>query len=102
VTEERDWRLHGQEAFLARATLVRKAYRARSATWENDHCEFCSAKPMDPGFSGASEAHRGAPNVLTEGYTTTDEHPNGPDYHWIRPDCFDDFADRFGWRVVPG
>ena len=57
----------------------------------------------DPEFS---EAHRrfveADPDVLTEGYTTTAEHPRGAGYHWICKSCFDDFAERFAWRTVAG
>jgi hypothetical protein len=96
-----DWRLIGEEDGLRGAQLVWTRYHAWSETWEHDHCEFCWAKFMDPEFS---EAHRRFveehPDVLTEGYTTTAEHPNGADYHWICKRCFDDFAERFEWRVV--
>ena len=34
-----------------------------------------------------------APNVLHEGYTTTD------DYHWICEPCFEDFREQFKWTV---
>lgn len=78
-----------------------KPYRARSETWEHNHCEFCSAKFMDPGFS---EAHRlfvqAHPDVLTEGYTTTAEHARSAACHWVCRRCFEDFADLFQWRVV--
>jgi hypothetical protein len=98
--EQPDWRLSGQERFLQGAELVRKPYRAFSETWEHDHCAFCWATFMDPAFS---EKHRKYveehPEVLTEGYATTADHPRGADYHWICPDCFADFADRFGWRT---
>ncbi len=101
MTQQGDWRLTGQEDILSRATLVRKPYRAPSATWEHDHCEFCWAKFMDPNFS---EEHRlyieTHPDVATEGFTTTDERANGADYYWICADCYADFADRFGWRVA--
>jgi hypothetical protein len=40
------------------------------------------------------------PDALTEGYTTTAEHEHGDGYHWICPSCFNDFAERFEWRVV--
>jgi len=91
----------GQDAYLQGAALTWKLYRARSATWEHDHCEFCSAKFMDPNFS---EAHRHFivehPDVLTEGYATTAEHAKGAEYYWVCKPCFDDFADLFQWRVV--
>lgn len=102
ASEPDDWRLTGQEADLQDATLVRQPYRAHSPAWEHEHCAFCWAKFMDPNFS---EDHRSFiaehPEILTEGYTTTAEHPHGAERHWICPACFDDFAARFAWRVVP-
>jgi hypothetical protein len=96
-----DWRLMGQERYLSGAQWVRKRYRAYSEAWEHDHCAFCQAKFMDPDFSPEHrrfiEQH---PEVLTEGYATTAEHPNGADYYWVCARCFGDFAGRFGWRVV--
>lgn len=57
---------------------------------------------MDPDLS---EAHRQwvaeRADILVEGYTTTDEHEHGADYHWICMLCFDDFAERFQWRLLP-
>jgi len=95
-----DWRLTNQEAFLADALLVRKPYRVYSEEWEHDHCAFCWAKFMDPTFS---KEHRRAiqadSTILVEGYTTTDAHPAGADYHWICPQCFDDFKERFRFRL---
>jgi hypothetical protein len=35
-----------------------------------------------------------APEALHEGYCTLD------DYHWICSECFHDFKELFGWRVV--
>jgi hypothetical protein len=97
---EDDWRLTGQEAYLQGALFVRKPYRAYSEKWEHDHCAFCWAKFMDPTFSAE---HRGQveaePEILTEGYATTDEHRQGAGYHWVCPRCYDDFKERFDWRV---
>ena len=102
VTEENDWRLTGQERYLQGAALTWKRYHARSETWEHEHCAFCWAKFMDPDFSDAYRQHIAEhPDVLTEGYTTTAEHHHGADHHWICKPCFDDFAERFHWRVVP-
>jgi hypothetical protein len=96
-----DWRLRDQERYLAGAQWVFKRYRAPSETWEYDHCEFCWAKFMDPDFSPEHQRFIGQhPEVLTEGYATTAEHPQGADYYWVCASCFDDFAERFGWRVV--
>ena len=78
MAEADDWRLTGQEKYLLGVELVRKSYRARSASWEHDHCSFCWAKFMDPNFSAE---HRAAiasdPEVLIEGYTTTGTAPHG-------------------------
>ena len=101
-TEDTDWRLAGQESFLQGAHLTRKPYRAWSDTREHDHCTFCWAKFMDPNFSEGHRQHIAEhPDVLTEGYTTTASHKRGADYYWICPACFDDFAERFAWHVVP-
>ena len=42
----------------------------------------------------------GGPDTLTEGYTTSAEHPSGTEYYWICPRCYADFAATFVWRVV--
>ncbi len=80
---------------------ARERYRARSQTWEHEHCLFCFTKFMDPEFS---EAHRRFieehPDVLTEGYTTTAAHESGADWSWVCPPCFEDFADEFAFRLV--
>ena len=94
----------GQERDLPPGTaLVLRRYRARNETWEHEHCLFCSAKFMDPGFS---EAHRRFveqhDDVLTQGYTTTDEHARGAGRHWVCPQCLGDFAVEFGLRVEDG
>jgi hypothetical protein len=100
-TEDTDWRLTGQESYLQAAELAWTRYRARSETWEHEHCAFCWAKFMDPDFSEAHRRHIAEhPDVLTEGYTTTAQHEQGPEYHWICKPCFDDFAERFQWRVA--
>ena len=97
-----DWRLTDQETWLHGAELTWKRYHARSETSEHEHCVFCWAKFMDPDFSEAHRQHiTQHPDVLTEGYTTTDSHKHGTDYHWICKPCFDDFAQRFAWRVTP-
>ena len=74
-----DWRLRDQERYFAGAQWVFKRYRAPSETWEYDHCEFCWAKFMDPDFSPEHQRFIGQhPEVLTEGYATTAEHPRAP------------------------
>ncbi|HKJ34936.1 MAG TPA: hypothetical protein VKA36_00065 [Solirubrobacterales bacterium] len=96
-----DWRRMGQEKFLPSGTTwVHKRYRAESETWEHEHCEFCAAKFMDPDYS---DQHRQAiandPRILTEGFTTTGQHPKGPGYYWVCANCFGDFAEELGWRT---
>jgi hypothetical protein len=80
-----DWRLQGQEAYLTEATLEWKPYTRYSESWAHDHCEFCSAKFSEAG-SVASTLH--------EGYATPDK------YRWICAACFEDFKERFRWRVL--
>jgi|SRR5262249_25127165 len=84
-----DTRLQGQEKYLKGVDLCRRAYRQYPAnpSWDHDHCCFCFADfevEHDPRY----------PDVLHEGYCTLDE------YHWICAECFDDFRERFEWRVV--
>lgn len=97
-----DWRLGGQESYLRGASLVWRRYRARSETWDHDHCVFCWAKFLDPEFSEFYRRQAAEhPDIQVEGYTTTAEHEHGADYHWICKLCFDDFAEHFQWRVLP-
>jgi hypothetical protein len=74
-----DWRLTGQEEYLLGAEFIRKPYRARSETWEHEHCEFCWAKFMDPEFSVEHQQFiEDNPEILTEGYATTATESIGP------------------------
>ena len=84
--KQSDWRLMGQEHFLAGADLVWRRYRRypNNPRWDHDHCEFCGAKFL------VGEL----PDVLHEGYCTLDE------YRWICKSCFADFRDQFQWKVV--
>ena len=99
--EQDDWRLTWQQEDLQHAALAWQRYRVWSETWEHDHCAFCWDKFMDP---DVSEEHRRFvdehPDVRTEGYATTAEHPHGARCRWVCKPCFDDFADLFEWRVV--
>jgi hypothetical protein len=81
-----DWRLQGQESYLAGAKLRFGPYRRhpRNPSWDHDHCEFCGAKFM---------VEEG-PDVLHEGYHTVDE------YRWTCSTCFEDFRGRFGWDLI--
>jgi hypothetical protein len=89
-----DWRLIGQERFLHGATFVHKPYRAWSATWEHDHCDFCTRKFVEDA-SGHSE------DVATAGYAALGRGPDGrDDYYWVCDDCFADFRGRFDWKLA--
>ncbi len=85
--EDPDWRLQGQERYLSGVDLTWRRYRQspRNPDWDHDHCAFC----------WATFTVEDRPDVLHEGYCTVDE------YHWICAACFDDFRERFGWRVIP-
>ncbi|MDQ3609731.1 MAG: hypothetical protein M3459_12650 [Actinomycetota bacterium] len=98
-----DWRRTGQERrqLPPGTVLTRKRYRARSQTWEHEHCLSASPSSLDPEFS---EAHRRFieehPEVLKEGYTSTAAHERGVDRSWVCPPCLEDFADELALRVV--
>ncbi len=76
-----DWRIRNQENYLIGVWLTKKKYSKWSDSWEHDHCEFCSAT--------ISELE----NDLNEGYATDD------DYHWICETCYQDFKERFQWKL---
>lgn len=83
---DEDWRLSGQEDDLKGVTLVRRTYRPHpdNPDWDHDHCEFCGAK-----FTLRTEE-----GAVNKGYATLD------DYRWICSTCFEDFRERFGWKVI--
>jgi hypothetical protein len=83
-----DWRLKNQASYLAGRTLVWARWTPYREGWDHDHCEFCwdeiSDRPVD-------EHTR-----YNAGWVTADDH-----YHWICPRCFEDFDERFAWKVEP-
>jgi hypothetical protein len=83
MVDENDWRLQGQEKYLSGVALHWKKWKKPREDWDHDHCAFCKAKFME----------EKGPDILNEGYTTTD------DYHWVCKTCFDDFKDMFHWVV---
>jgi hypothetical protein len=85
MVESSDWRLAGQEAYLAGATLKHCRYRRSSSNpkWDHDHCEFCWKKFV---------VTRG-PEVSPMAFATLDE------YRWICEACFADFRAQFRWVV---
>ncbi len=83
MKDKNDWRLQGQEKYLKGATLVFEKYHTTEASWDHDHCEFCSKKFSETLTSDTED----------EGYTTRDH------YRWICKKCFDDFHELFHWKV---
>jgi len=84
MSDKPDWRLGGQERYLTGVTLHWREYRAPRADWDHDHCAFCWTKFMEGSESDVEHA----------GYATADN------YHWVCKQCFDDFRERFAWKVV--
>lgn len=82
MIEKDDWRLRGQEKYLSGKTLYFRKWAAPRKEWDHDHCEFCWEKFSD------------FPDTLHEGYTTEDN------YHWICPNCYNDFKEMFKWKFT--
>jgi len=80
-----DWRLHGQE-HLQGVTVHRRHYFLWRPDWDHDHCEFCWKTFLLPGAPLQ-------PEQVSEGWTTDDE------YNWICDACFNDFRERFKWKL---
>jgi hypothetical protein len=88
VVEPDDWRLQGQERYLADRELEWSQWTAKREEWDHDHCEFCWAK-FGPVGAGAVD--------LSAGYVTAAD-----GRHWICPTCFDDFRSSFRWTLASG
>ena len=82
TADKNDWRLRGQDRYLAGVELLWKHYGPYSRNWEHDHCAFCWRK-----FSTA-------PDDFHEGYTTADY------TNWVCKDCYEDFKEMFKWTVA--
>ena len=82
---EEDWRLRGQEDYLMGKTLHFIRFQKRSEIWDHEHCEFCWAKFSDNDGD------------LHEGYCT--ETDNKGNAFWICPECYQDFKDKFSWKL---
>ncbi len=79
-----------QASALRNVVLVKKTYSHYSPDWDHDHCAACWAK----------FAEWGGPNILHEGYATTDKYELGEDYDWVCPNCFDELHVEMGWRLI--
>src|SRR3954470_5401091 len=84
-SQDDDYRLQGQARYLQGATLHWSQYKQPSADWDHDHCEFC--------WKTLAEPASGCIHAEFSGYTTDDQ------YRWICKSCFDDFKERFEWKV---
>ncbi len=82
MIDKNDWRLQGQEKYLAGKKLMKVPYFRWSKTWDHDHCDFCWAT-----FSEYE-------NDLHEGYVTEDKHT------WICPEGYKDFKEMFKWELI--
>lgn len=85
MTNKEDWRLTGQEEYLDSAELISvspKEYIDKKAGNDtlHEHCEFCMSTVCF--------------NSNTKWYTTKDH------YRWICQDCYNDFKDRFCWKII--
>ncbi len=77
-----DWRLNGQEGYLAGKKLKRIGFSERQNKGsEHEHCAFCREKISE------------YPDTLSVAYCTENE------YHWICEECYLDFKDKFGWKI---
>jgi hypothetical protein len=82
--EGNDWRLHGQQAYLAGARLRYAEYHSVSETWDHDHCAFCNRKVSD----------QVGEDVARAGWQTEDG------YLWVCDTCFDDFREPLAFVAI--
>lgn len=83
---ETDWRIDSCKR-LKGVAFRRKAYHAPSAAWDHDRCAACFAK-----FADSEE-----PEILREGYATTEDYKMGADHDWVCPSCFSDLREAMEW-----
>jgi hypothetical protein len=81
-----DWRLTGQERFLQGAHLRWASWWPLREGWDHDHCEFCQVHFRD-------HVLEDDPETQFEGFVTDDN------YRWICRGCFEDFKERFRFRI---
>jgi hypothetical protein len=119
-----DWRLRDQERYLKGAVLVWREWSPPPASdmfdwgagdrsgwesadarelpdeefepldprgWDQDHCDFCWGAFSAPALA------RSDPDSLTAGYTLHSAKRSSP---WVCPRCFEDFRERFDWKVA--
>ena len=85
MTQETDWRLQGQEAYLSGLEWEKRDYFQYREGWDHDHCEFCGIKLAVGAKYDGSIAH---------GYTAREG------YYCVCEQCFSDFKERFKWKAL--
>ena len=81
MTMQNDWRFLPRHEQLTGVALIRQPWKPVNPRNDHDHCEFCWDKFAN--YDGC----------LHEGYSTEDRES------WICDVCFQDFKERFQWKV---
>ena len=81
MNQQDDLRLLPSHERLHGLTLVHQPWKPAKPRNDHDHCEFCWDK-----FANCD-------GCLGEGYSTEDRES------WICDACFEDFKERFKWKV---
>jgi hypothetical protein len=79
-------RLH----YLVGSVFTRKPYRKPSDNWDHDHCQVCWRTIAES--VGEDVNHAGYASTATEKWRA--------DYHWICPECFEQYREHMRWAVV--
>ena len=78
-----DWRISGQDRYLAGAMFQFRSYETPRPGWDHDHCDFCWSK-----FCAEKNG-----DCLNEGFVTLDGK------HWVCRPCFEEFRNLFHFAV---
>ena len=98
-----DWRWHpGEQSWLDGRTLRHHRYRAPSATWDHDHCEFCWQTFMDASDPANKPEWFASGELAAVGHATVAFDNRADDYYWVCEKCFHDFDPFFHWTVIEG
>jgi hypothetical protein len=83
VPEKPDWRVENAKRTQG-MTFRRSMHKAKSATWEHEHCVACWDKFME----------NGPPGTFKEGYVSPEER------FWICSECFHDLQETMSWKLA--
>ena len=94
--------------FLRGLTFERKVWKQVSLEWTHDHCKICDAQirehPLNGDYSEGYVAYTAAEPSLPMSYEGWKFIPAPLDQnrsaHWICPDCFNQFRERFDWTSI--